>query len=185
MKNIIDKLNQQQKRAVENTEGPMLIVAGAGSGKTRVITYKIAHIVASKLASPSQVTAVTFTNKATAEMKNRIQQILCEELNICSRQELSAMTVATFHSFCTRVLRENYQLVGLGRDFLIYDSDDQRDLISSILDVMKIDKKIMNPKDMVSLFSCVKNGMFDMRPGSETARIYEEYQKELIKVLCI
>ncbi len=181
MKNIIDKLNQQQKRAVENTEGPMLIVAGAGSGKTRVITYKIAHIVASKLANPSQVTAVTFTNKATAEMKNRIQQILCEELNICSRQELSAMTIATFHSFCTRVLRENYQLVGLSRDFLIYDSDDQRDLISSILDVMKIDKKTMNPKDMVSLFSCVKNGMFDMRPGTETARIYEEYQKELRK----
>jgi len=159
----------------------MLIVAGAGSGKTRAITYKIAYIVANKIAKPSEITAVTFTNKATSEMKNRIREILCNELRVCSEAELRSLTVSTFHGFCSKVLRENYQKAGLPRDFLIYDSDDQRDLVSSILDTLKIDKKITSPKDMVSLFSCIKNGMFDLRPGTETSRIYEEYQKELKK----
>lgn len=167
--------------AVEETDGPMLIVAGAGSGKTRVITYKIAHLIASNMAKPQEVTAVTFTNKATAEMKNRIKEILCNELSVCSESEIRSLTVSTFHGFCSKVLRENYEKAGLPRDFLIYDSDDQRDLLSSILDALKIDKKVTTPKDLVSLFSCVKNGMFDMRHGTETSKIYEEYQKELKK----
>ena len=181
MDSILNNLNERQLEAVKNTEGPMLIVAGAGSGKTRVITYKLAYLVANRLARPSEITAVTFTNKATAEMKNRIKDMLCRELAICSEYDVKSLTVSTFHGFCARVLRENYSKVDLPREFLIYDTDDQRDLISSILDTMKIDKKVVSPKDLVSLFSCVKNGMFDLRANTETQEIYNEYQKELKK----
>ena len=178
---LLLKLNDRQKEAVQNTEGPMLIVAGAGSGKTRVITYKLAYIVANGIAKPSEITAVTFTNKATTEMKNRIREILCNELKVCTEYELKMLTVSTFHGFCAKVLREYYDRAGLPKDFLIYDSDDQRDLLSSILDSMKIDKKVVSPKDLVSLFSSVKNGMFNLRPNTETTEIYQEYQKELKK----
>lgn len=181
MDSILNNLNDRQLEAVKSTEGPMLIVAGAGSGKTRVITYKLAYLVANGLARPSQITAVTFTNKATAEMKNRIKDMLCRELAICSENDIRSLTVSTFHGFCARVLRENYSKVDLPREFLIYDTDDQRDLISSILETMKIDKKVVSPKDLVSLFSCVKNGMFDLRANTETQEIYNEYQKELKK----
>ena len=179
--NILGRLNERQVEAVKSTDGPILIVAGAGSGKTRVITYKIAYLLASGAARPSDITAVTFTNKATSEMKNRIKEILCNDLRVCSESELRALTVSTFHSFCARVLRENYDKAGLPKNFLIYDSDDQRDLLSSILDNMKIDKKVVSPKDLVSLFSCVKNGMFDLRPNTEPTEIFQEYQKELKK----
>ncbi len=110
MKNFLKDLNEVQRQAVQLVDGPMLIVAGAGSGKTRVITYRVAYLIANGIASPSEVTAVTFTNKATAEMKQRIEVLLSD---ICSHDELRFLTISTFHSYCARVLRGHIDRLGI------------------------------------------------------------------------
>ena len=175
---LLNELNDKQKQAVQSTDGPMLIVAGAGSGKTRVITYKVAHLIASGKAAPSEVTAVTFTNKATAEMKQRIQLLLS---GVCYPEELRMLTVATFHSFCARVLRGHIDRLGISKDFVIYDSEDQRALISKLLDDNNIDKKDITPKNVVSLFSAVKNAQTTVKPGSRLEKVYEDYEAEMKK----
>ncbi len=178
MKNFLKDLNEVQRQAVQLVDGPMLIVAGAGSGKTRVITYRVAYLIANGIASPSEVTAVTFTNKATAEMKQRIEVLLSD---ICSHDELRFLTISTFHSYCARVLRSHIDRLGISRDFVIYDSEDQKALISKILDDHNIDKKDITPKDVVALFSAVKNAQSVVRPGSRLEKVYEDYEIELKK----
>jgi DNA helicase-2/ATP-dependent DNA helicase PcrA len=179
--NFLKDLNDRQQEAVRHTDGPMLIVAGAGSGKTRVITYKIAHIIAKGLARPHEITAVTFTNKATGEMKKRIEHILQDKIKICSPGELRGLTVSTFHSYCSNVLRSHIDRLGVSNNFVIYDSDDQKALIADLLDKYDMDKKDNNPRDIVSFFSSVKNGTSFIRPDSKLIKIYKDYGDELKK----
>ncbi len=175
---ILNELNERQKQAVELTDGPMLIIAGAGSGKTRVITYKVAYLIANRIAAPHEVTAVTFTNKATAEMKQRIEKLL---ENSCGYDELRLLTVSTFHSYCAKVLRGHIDRMGISRDFVIYDSEDQKALISKLLDDHNIDKKDVTPKNVVALFSSIKNAQTTIKPGSRLEKVYEDYEAELKK----
>jgi len=179
--NLLKDLNERQKHAVQETHGPMLIVAGAGSGKTRVITYKVAYLVAKGLARPDEITAVTFTNKATDEMKGRIEHILSERLKVCSLSSLKQLTVSTFHSLCARILRDHIGRLGYSRDFVIYDSEDQKALISRLLDAHDMDKKEFNPRDIVSYFSSIKNGISALKPDSRLAKVYNDYEQELKK----
>ena len=181
MDKLLNDLNDKQREAVINTDGPMLIVAGAGSGKTRVITYKIAYIIAKGVADPWNITAVTFTNKATQEMRNRIEDILINKINIGDPMNLRGLTVSTFHSFCSRVLREHIYRLGLSNDFVIYDTDDQKSIISRLMDNNGIDKKDTSPKEVVSLFSSVKNGTAALRPDSKLTKVYREYEEEMKK----
>ena len=121
LNNYLDSLNNQQRKAVENTEGSLLVLAGAGSGKTRVLTYKILHILVKKLAFPSQILAVTFTNKAALEMKERVSSLL--------NYPIDKMWLGTFHSLSAKILRQNSECVGLKSNFIIIDSEDQFKLI--------------------------------------------------------
>ncbi|MFH1223714.1 MAG: UvrD-helicase domain-containing protein [Pseudomonadota bacterium] len=181
MESLLKELNEKQKQAVTETNGPMLIVAGAGSGKTRVITYKVAYLVAKGIARPDEITAVTFTNKATGEMKSRIENILTERLKVCGMSSLNQLTVSTFHSLCARILRQHIDKLGYSLDFVIYDTEDQKSLISTLLDANNIDKKEFNPRDIVSYFSAIKNGTSMMRPDSRLTKVYADYEKELKK----
>ena len=113
----LDLLNNEQKKAVESTQGSLLVLAGAGSGKTRVLKFRILHILYKKLATPSQVLAVTFTNKAANEMKTRIANLI--------NLPIDRMWVGTFHSLSLRILRQHYEEIGLRKNFLIIDTDDQ------------------------------------------------------------
>src|SRR5437867_3635812 len=129
--NFLDKLNPQQREAVEAVDGPVLILAGAGSGKTRVITYRIANLIENAGAEPDSILAVTFTNKASAEMAERVNQIMGGSL-------LRNPLISTFHSFCVRVLRRDIEAMrignqGLTREFAIYDEADQLQLVRAAM----------------------------------------------------
>src|SRR4051812_46325903 len=123
--NFLDALNPEQREAVLHIRGPLLILAGAGSGKTRVITSRIAYLVAEGHAQPDEVLVVTFTNKAAGEMRARVESLLGAD---CSR-----MWVSTFHSLCARLLRREAPAIGLTRDFVIYDSSDQLSVVKQAL----------------------------------------------------
>ena len=122
---LLSSLNPAQQEAVRQTEGPLLILAGAGSGKTRVIAHRIAYLVSEKIAYPDQIMAVTFTNKAAQEMRERVEQLLDADCR--------AMWVSTFHALCARLLRREAHNIGLSRDFTIYDSADQQAVIKQLL----------------------------------------------------
>src|SRR5580658_7931993 len=150
-------LNAQQREAVSHTEGPLLILAGAGSGKTRVITHRIAHIVTAKHVPPSAILAVTFTNKAAGEMRERVSSLLAEE-HLESEPLLS-----TFHSFCTRLLRRDGEPLarirpGFTRRFTIYDDEDQLAIIKAAYRALGLDEKeFMQYRAAVSRISHAKN----------------------------
>ena len=137
-KNYLDSLNSEQKKAVENTEGPCLVLAGAGSGKTRVLTYKILHLLIQKKAFPTQILSVTFTNKAATEMKSRVSSLL--------NQPIDKMWIGTFHSLSAKILRSHCNLVQLKNNFIIIDKDDQLKLIKQICERENINIKEKNPK---------------------------------------
>ena len=128
MNQLLDQLNPQQRLAVETIEGPLLILAGAGSGKTRVITYRIAHLIETVGVSPDAILAVTFTNKAASEMAERVEKLAGGSL-------LRQPMISTFHSFCVRVLRRDIEALkdGFRRDFVIYDESDQQLLMKSAM----------------------------------------------------
>jgi ATP-dependent DNA helicase UvrD/PcrA len=148
---FLDTLNSEQRAAVLHINGPLLILAGAGSGKTRVITSRIAYLVAQEHARPDQVLAVTFTNKAAEEMRERVAALLGSD---CSR-----MWVSTFHSLCARLLRREAPAIGLSRDFVIYDSSDQLAVIKQALKDLRIDDSYVQPRAALSRISHAKNRM--------------------------
>ncbi|SVE29946.1 uncharacterized protein METZ01_LOCUS482800, partial [marine metagenome] len=176
----LDDLNPQQRKAVELIGGPILIFAGAGSGKTRVLTNKIAYLVQEVGLSEENILAVTFTNKAADEMKHRVQQIL--------NMDVSSMSVGTFHSISARILRKEIQLLGYLNDFVIYDQDDSRALVKKMISDLELDEKTFVPKSVQSQISNAKNKMISPEFMSSTVEgfmdekisdIYTEYQKAL------
>ncbi len=177
---ILEGLNPQQKKAVQHKEGPLLILAGAGSGKTRVLTRRIAYLIEYYHVSPFNILAVTFTNKAAGEMKERVQSLL-------GRLE-GSVWVSTFHSFCVRVLRKEGGKIGYGSNFVIYDTADQRQLIKQVLQELNFDLKKTNPAAVLAEISRVKNELvtpeaYTSRVGDFfmeiTARAYTLYQQKL------
>jgi DNA helicase-2/ATP-dependent DNA helicase PcrA len=195
--NFLDnaKLNPQQREAVEAVDGPVLILAGAGSGKTRVITYRIVHLIENKGVEPDSILAVTFTNKASAEMAERVGSLL-------GGRTLRKPLIATFHSFCVRVLRRDIEELrsggaegkpggaGYKKDFAIYDESDQQSVVKGVMRRLGLDDKQLKPSAVLSRISWAKNHMLDPQemylqsadPITEKiAHIFEEYRKELRK----
>jgi len=184
LNNYLDLLNNQQKKAVESTEGALLVLAGAGSGKTRVLTFKIMHLLLEKLAFPNQILAVTFTNKAASEMKSRVSSLL--------NYPIDNMWLGTFHSLSAKILRSNADLVGLKSNFVIIDSDDQLKLIKQICERERVDIKEKTPKYFASIINNYKNkGIFaesvkinKFTNNDDVVNIYKLYQKELLRLNC-
>ncbi|HXW16387.1 MAG TPA: UvrD-helicase domain-containing protein, partial [Terriglobia bacterium] len=153
MSNLLDQLNIQQRAAVEQAEGPLLILAGAGSGKTRVITYRIAHLIEARGVSPQSILAVTFTNKAAAQMKGRVAKLLDGRVEL----HAGAPHVSTFHSFCVSVLRRHIDHLGYSRDFSIYDEDDQQRLMKACIQELGLGEQVTSPRSVLSRISYAKN----------------------------
>jgi DNA helicase II / ATP-dependent DNA helicase PcrA len=186
LQHLLDKLNPQQRAAVEAVDGPLLILAGAGSGKTRVITHRIAYLIQVRNVAPDAILAVTFTNKAAAEMAERVDRLL-------EHRSLAKPLLATFHSFCVRVLRRDIEALrigdeGLTRNFVIYDEADQQAIVKQAMRRMGLDTKQLTPRTVLSRISWAKSHMLDPQeiylqstdPVSERiAHIYEIYRKEL------
>ncbi|MQA30677.1 MAG: AAA family ATPase [Luteitalea sp.] len=178
---FLDTLNPEQREAVLHTTGPLLILAGAGSGKTRVITSRVAHLVGDGHAQPPEVLAVTFTNKAADEMRTRVETLLGSD---CSR-----MWVSTFHSLCARLLRREAPAIGLSRDFVIYDSSDQLAVVKQALKALQIDDSFVQPRAALSRISSAKNrmesaekmaaGAGDNRRDESIAKVYARYLNAL------
>jgi DNA helicase-2/ATP-dependent DNA helicase PcrA len=185
---LLDKLNPQQRAAVEAVDGPLLILAGAGSGKTRVITHRIAYLIQVRNVAADSILAVTFTNKASAEMAERVDKLL-------EHRSLAKPLLATFHSFCVRLLRRDIEALrigndGLTRNFVIYDEADQQAIVKQAMRRMGLDTKQLTPRTVLSRISWAKSHMLDPQetylqsadPVSEKiAHIYEIYRKELRK----
>ena len=148
---LVSSLNPEQRDAVLHTEGPLLILAGAGSGKTRVIAHRIAHLVSEGLADPDRILAVTFTNKAAEEMRKRVEALL--------RVDCRKMWISTFHALCARLLRREAPQIGLSRDFVIYDSTDQLSVMKQALKELGIDDSSTQPRMALSRISHAKNRM--------------------------
>jgi len=192
---FLGELNPQQREAVETTEGPVLILAGAGSGKTRVITYRIAYLIEKMGVMPESILAVTFTNKAASEMAERVGKLV-------GGASIAKPFISTFHSFCVRVLRRDIEAlripstvpgqppIGLTKNFVIYDETDQQQVVKSVMRRLGLDDKELTPRAVLSRISWAKNHMLDPQeiylqsadPKTERiAHIYEEYRKELRK----
>jgi DNA helicase-2/ATP-dependent DNA helicase PcrA len=184
----LSTLNPEQRAAVEATEGPLLILAGAGSGKTRVITSRIAWLIREKGIAPESILAVTFTNKAASEMAERVDRLL-------EHSSLAKPLLCTFHSFCVRILRRDIEALkvggeGLTRDFTIYDENDQQAIVKQIMKRMGLDTKQLTPRTVLGRISWAKSHMVDPQeyylsskdPNSERiAHIFKGYQAELRK----
>ena len=177
---IYDSLNPEQLAAVKHDRGPLLILAGAGSGKTRVLTHRIAYLIAERDVSPYQILAITFTNKAAREMKERVEKTVGEESQ--------NIWVSTFHSTCVRILRRFIESLGYDRNFTIYDTDDQKSLMRDILKQLQIDTKQMKEKAFLSAISSAKDELigpdaYALNAHDYTSRriadVYKEYQKRL------
>jgi DNA helicase-2/ATP-dependent DNA helicase PcrA len=188
VQSLIEKLNPEQRAAVETTEGPLLILAGAGSGKTRVITSRIAWLIQEKGVAPDSILAVTFTNKAASEMGERVERLM-------GHGSLAKPLIATFHSLCVRLLRRDIEALkvgnnGLTRTFAIYDENDQQNIVKQIMRRMGLDTKQLTPRTVLGRISWAKSHMVDPQdyylgskdPNSERiAHIYKGYRDELRK----
>src|SRR3954466_13105331 len=197
MSSFLDKLNPQQREAVETVSGPLLILAGAGSGKTRVITYRIAYLVENVGVAPDSILAVTFTNKAAAEMKDRVTSLV-------GGSSLAQPVISTFHSFCVRLLRRDIEALlvksedsqhrtvtsGFRKDFAIYDENDQQAVVKAAIRRLGLDDKQLTPRIALGRISFAKNHMLDPQeyflgshdPKSEQiAHIFQIYRQELRK----
>ncbi len=179
MSSLLDSLNPAQERAVTTTEGPVLVLAGPGSGKTRVLTHRVAYLIRECGMRPWQVMAVTFTNKAANEMKERLRVLLGDA-------DLSSLTIGTFHAICVRLLRREADTVGIDRNFVIYDDSDQQSLVRQAIRELDINDKQYRPRAMHSIISRAKTEMLgpdDFEPQTyreEIARrIYTRYQQLL------
>lgn len=177
---FLNKLNQQQKNAVTANDGPVLVVAGPGSGKTRVLTQRIAYLIANQGIRPWQILAVTFTNKAAKEMGERVKSLLNE-------QAIEGIMLGTFHSICARILRREAEHLPLESNFVIFDSDDQESLTKSIIREMNLNEKLYRASSVHAAISRAKNELIlpDDFPintyrDEVVKRVYSEYQKRLI-----
>ena len=166
MTNFTDGLNDEQARAVTHGDGPLLILAGAGSGKTKTLTHRIAYLIGELKVFPSRILAVTFTNKAAKEMRQRLAQLLSE--NADNRQFMPWM--GTFHNICVRILRMDGASIGLDRRFLIYDTDDQVSLMKQIMKARGLTDKDIKPRAVLSVISNAKNEMRSAEDFSMSAR---------------
>ena len=196
---FLDQLNPQQREAVETIEGPVLILAGAGSGKTRVITYRIAYLIEHKGVMPESILAMTFTNKAAAEMAERVERLV-------GGLSIAKPVISTFHSFCVRMLRRDIEAmripasqdksvpgqpaIGHTKNFVIYDESDQQAVVKGVMKRLGLDDKQLTPRTVLGRISWAKNHMLDPQelylqsadPKTEKiAHLYEEYRKELRK----
>jgi len=179
--NLLEGLNDKQKEAVITTEGPCLVIAGAGSGKTKVLTHKIAYLIEENNIKPWNILAITFTNKAANEMKERITNLIGESAN--------DMWVGTFHSICVRILRRYIDRIGYNTDFVIFDTSDQKTLIKQCIKQINLDDKIFTDRSVLSEISNAKNEMltpiqYNLRTNGELrkqkiAQVYELYQRKL------
>ncbi len=176
---LLDILNEQQRAAVTAGEGPVLVLAGPGSGKTRVLTHRIAYQIQEEGVPPYHIVAVTFTNKAAAEMRERVERLLGGRLD--------GLQIGTFHSICARLLRIECDHTPYERDYVIYDTDDQATVIKSILNEMNLDSKRFKPGGVLNAISTAKNELIEPGEyvsrdyfGEVVARIYPEYQRRLI-----
>lgn len=178
---IYDTLNEQQKEAVLHTEGPLLILAGAGSGKTRVLTHRIAYLIEEKGINPWNILAITFTNKAAGEMRERVDNLV--------GFGSESIWVSTFHSMCVRILRRHIDLLGFDTNFTIYDTDDQKTLMKDICKLLQIDTKLFRERSLLAAISQAKNELvtpeeFRIQAQGDFSRqkiasVYEEYEKQM------
>ena len=182
MEQLLNQLNTRQQEAVRHTDGPLLIMAGAGSGKTRVLTHRIAYLLDEKEVSPRSVLAITFTNKAAREMKDRVARLVGPEAD--------QIWVSTFHSMCVRILRRDIDRIGYNRNFSILDSGDQLTVIKNVLKAKNIDPKKFEPRAMLGAISSAKNSLIKPEQYKEEAgnfyeeqiaTVYEAYQNTLVK----
>ena len=179
---LLNGLNPEQQNAVKATDGPLLLMAGAGSGKTRVLTHRIGYLIVEKRVNPYNILAITFTNKAAREMKERIGKMMggaAEEI-----------WISTFHSMCVRILRRDIDRMGFNRNFTILDTTDQQSVVKGILKEKNIDPKKFDPRAILGSISSAKNELIDPEEFKKTAGgyfeqvvsdVYEEYQKRLRK----
>ena len=176
----LDNLNDKQKEAVLYNDGPLLIIAGAGAGKTKTLTSKIAYIIDEHLATPYNILAITFTNKAAKEMRDRLYLLIGDEAR--------KLQVSTFHSFGLKLLRENYELLGYDRNFVIMDSDDSLTVVKKIIKDLDYDPKVYNPKAIRNKISSCKNELISAKAYERYAvsdyeqviqKVYEKYEKKL------
>ena len=181
MQNLIEGLNDKQKEAVLATEGPCLVIAGAGSGKTKVLTHKIAYLISEKGVKPYNILAITFTNKAASEMKQRVEKLVGDVA-----QE---MWMGTFHSICVRILRRFIDRIGFDTSFLIFDTSDQKTVVKECLKALNIDDKTFSDRSVLSEISNAKNEMLTPKAyqkkyagefrKEKIGQVYELYQKRL------
>jgi len=178
---LIDSLNPQQREAVLHEGGPLLILAGAGSGKTRVITHRIAYLIRERGVHPQQVLAVTFTNKAAREMRERVEQLL--------HRNCRGLWISTFHSACARLLRSHISLLGYDSNFVIYDTADQKAMIRAVMKELNINEKMYSRDSILGRISRAKNDLIgpddyastaqEFGAEAKTAQVYELYQQTL------
>src|SRR3954447_16462670 len=177
---LLDQLNEPQREAVIHDEGPLLVLAGAGSGKTRVLTHRIAYLVQTGKAQPGEILAITFTNKAAAEMRERVESLVGPRVR--------AMWVMTFHSACARMLRAEGERLGYTRGFTIYDAADSLRLVKQCMDELDIDPKRFSPRAIKRQISDAKNQLIDAGAYREkvgsffeqtAADVYEMYESRI------
>ena len=177
---LLEGLNQPQRDAVSHGEGPLLILAGAGSGKTRALTRRIAYLVGTGAAQPSEILAITFTNKAAAEMRDRVEQLVGARAR--------AMWVMTFHSACARIMRSDAERLGYTRGFTIYDEADSVRLIKQCAEELGVDSKRFPPRGLKRQISDAKNGLLDAEAyrlkvdsyfEQTAADVYELYEQRI------
>ncbi|MEK7202429.1 MAG: UvrD-helicase domain-containing protein [Patescibacteria group bacterium] len=195
-KDLFEGLNPPQQEAVKTTEGPVLIFAGAGSGKTKCLTHRLAYLIEQKLAAPDQILAITFTNKSAGELAQRILKLLGQEHLLEVKHSQLAIRrllpwVGTFHSICVRILRNEATNIGLNQNFTIYDTTDTLSLIRQILKEMNLDSKQYSPQAIKSIIGSAKNELMSPEQYAPYAEghfqgialeVYKKYQAELNKV---
>ena len=178
---IYDTLNEQQRQGVLTTEGPVLLLAGAGSGKTRVLTHRVAYLIEEKDVNPYNILAITFTNKAAAEMRERVDRLV--------GIDAGGAWIMTFHAACIRILRRYIERIGYMNGFTIYDTDDQKTIMRQVLKKLDLDPKFYKDRSVLSQISSAKDELispdeFELAAGSDyhkrkIAEVYREYQKQL------
>ncbi len=182
MNELLNRMNDEQRAAVQATEGPLLIMAGAGSGKTRVLTHRIAYLIKEKSVNPYNILAITFTNKAAKEMKARVDQLI--------GPEAEAVWISTFHSMCVRILRRDIDRIGIERNFTILDPTDQRSVMKDVLKQENLDPKKYEPRSLLAQISNLKNDLKTPEDAEReandfmamtTAKVYKRYQNILLR----